>query len=137
MLNSTTGATIRVLRVHTQLVTSLFVLPTGELASSSGNTTIKIWNVSSGKLIRTLTGDTDSVNKLAVLPSGLLVSASEDQTASIWNTTHGRECQNPFGRRRFLAICCCAAEWCRCERLSRLEHLCMERDQQRPQAYSQ
>ena len=65
------------------------ILPSGELASASADTTIKLWNVQTGTCIRTFSGDASLVHVLTVLPGGELASASLDNTIKIWNIQTG------------------------------------------------
>jgi len=80
---------VKSLTGHTDYVRSLVVLPSGLLASSSADRTIRIWNTESGLRVHTLTGHTASVWSLVVLPSGQLASGSIDKTIRIWNTESG------------------------------------------------
>ena len=62
----------------------------GQLASGSGDYTIKIWNIVSGKCTQTLQGHSDLVYQLLQLKSGDLVSCSrKDHNIKIWNLTEG------------------------------------------------
>ncbi len=55
---------------HRDWVYSLAVLPNGNLASCSWDTTVKIWNPNTGSLIFNLTNHTYVVRILALLPNG-------------------------------------------------------------------
>ena len=52
------------------------MLPNGNLASGSFDSTIKIWNTDNSSLIRTITGHIDWIMSLAVLQNGYLASGS-------------------------------------------------------------
>jgi F-box/WD-40 domain protein MET30 len=68
------------------------------LASSSYDTSIRVWNVTSGELMRTLVGHTSEILWSIDLlndDSQVLVSGSYDQTIKMWNFTTG-ECLNTF-----------------------------------------
>jgi len=70
-------------------VFTLTTLPNGNLASSSGDSTIKIWNPNTGSLVYTLTGHTSDVLTSVILPNGNLASSSADNTVKIWNPNTG------------------------------------------------
>ena len=76
---------------HANIVWSVAVSPDGQtLVSSSGDETIKIWNLRTGALLRTLSGDAGMVLSVAVSPDGqTLVSSSWDKTIKIWNLRTG------------------------------------------------
>ena len=61
--------------------------PNGKfIASASGDTTIKLWNIS-GKLIKTLKGHSRKVEDVAFSPDGkFIASASEDKTIKLWDS---------------------------------------------------
>jgi len=62
------------------------------LASSSADTTIKLWDVASGRNVRTLRGHADKVNSVAFSPNGyILASGSHDCTIKLWDVNSGSE----------------------------------------------
>ncbi len=69
----------------------------GNLASSSFDKTIKIWNPTTGALLLTLIGHTDYVYKLELLPNGNLASGSMDKSVRIWNPITGALISNFTG----------------------------------------
>ena len=71
---------------HANLVNKLVVLPNGNLASGSGDTTIRIWDKNDGSLVRTLEGHRGPIYSLAVLTNGYLASGSGDFKIKIWTT---------------------------------------------------
>ncbi|MCC5644003.1 WD40 repeat domain-containing protein [Nostoc sp. CHAB 5824] len=99
--NVETGQLIRTLTGHNNAVVSVSFSPDGKtLASGSGNTshssssgdkTIKLWNVETGQLIRTLTGHNNTVNSVSFSPDGkTLVSGSDDDTIKFWDVKTGK-----------------------------------------------
>lgn len=74
---------------HHDYVRCLLTLPNGDLASSSLDQAIKIWNVNTTEEKFTLIGHTNDVNKLILLPNGFIASSSSDQTIKIWNPNNG------------------------------------------------
>ena len=75
-----------ILMKHWTSVLCLAFSPDGKtLASGSGDTSIKIWEVGTCQLIDTLTGHSDQVNCITFSPDGkTLVSGSDDGTIKIW-----------------------------------------------------
>ncbi|MFN6484328.1 MULTISPECIES: serine/threonine-protein kinase [unclassified Nostoc] len=68
------------------------------LASSSDDKTVKIWNIESGDEIRTLTGHSDWVYAVAISPDGkTVVSGSKDKTIKVWNLNTGKEINTIMG----------------------------------------
>jgi WD40 repeat protein len=85
IFNLSTGRSEKVLINDFQLnILSLLVLPNGNLVSGSGDSIIRVWNISSDKPQTTLKGHKKGVNSLALLENGNVVSASFD-TVKIWN----------------------------------------------------
>ncbi|MBE9008546.1 trypsin-like peptidase domain-containing protein [Fortiea sp. LEGE XX443] len=76
-------------------VNSVAISPDGRtLASSSGDATIKIWNLTTGQEIRTLNAHSDSLlfNSVAISPDGrTLAGGSVLGTIKIWNIATGQE----------------------------------------------
>lgn len=87
---------LRILEGHQQLVWSVSFHPTENniLASGSGDSTIKIWDIETGECIKTLVGHTQDQGVHSVKFShdgSILASGSEDQTIKIWDVQTG-EC---------------------------------------------
>ena len=79
------GIHTRTLKGHTDYVRSVVVLPTGELASGSRDTTIRVWDTDTGECKQVLKGHTRAVWSLVVLPTGELASGSWDTTIRVWH----------------------------------------------------
>ena len=65
------------------MVYGLVILFNGNLAYSSCDNTVNIWNLYNGSLL--YTGHTDGVYALAVLSNGRLASSSFDSTVKKWH----------------------------------------------------
>ena len=74
------------LKSHTEEVRQIVFSPDGQLiASSSGDSTIKLWH-RSGKLLKTFYGHDEAVWSIAFSPDGkTLASVGEDKTVIIWD----------------------------------------------------
>jgi WD40 repeat protein len=73
-------------------VYSLAVLNDSSLVSGSGDTTIRVWNITTGLSIRILKGHSDWVYSLAILPNNRLSSGSGTDDLGeikIWNMNDG------------------------------------------------
>ncbi len=90
---------VRTLKGHTNVVWCAISSHDGQtLISSSGDKTIKVWNLLTGKLQRTLTGNSEQVLSIALSPNDhTLVSSSYNtsQAINVWDL--------PTGIRRSLA----------------------------------
>ncbi|MEI6063459.1 MAG: stage II sporulation protein E, partial [Pseudanabaena sp. ELA748] len=82
----TDGTELQTFKGHSSVVYSVAFSPNGEqIASASGDGTVKIWNID-GKELQTIKGHTNGVRSIAFSPDGKqLVSASFDETLKIWD----------------------------------------------------
>ena len=76
---------VKTFLAHTNKISALISLSSGDLASASYDTTIKIWNPEDASLKFNLLDHADYVNCLAELQNGLLASGSDDKLIKIWN----------------------------------------------------
>ncbi|KAF2008717.1 hypothetical protein BU24DRAFT_437817 [Aaosphaeria arxii CBS 175.79] len=81
------SACLQTLEGHSDSVSSVaFSHDSTQLASASGDKTVKIWNASSGACLQTLEGHSNLVSLVAFShDSTQLASASYDKTVKIWN----------------------------------------------------
>ena len=91
--------TAQTLSGHAGLVFSVAWSPDGkQLASANGDTTIKIWDVSTGQVVQTLSGHADVVLSVAWSPDGKwLASGGDDTTIKIWDISTGHVVQTLSG----------------------------------------
>ena len=79
------GAVTATLEGHTWIVEALAVLPDGSLASGSGDSTVRLWDVDARVCIATLAGHTNFILALTVLADGRLASGSDDKSVRLWD----------------------------------------------------
>lgn len=91
LLSLVSGRIEQVLQGHTNAILGLCFSPDGKfLASSSGDKTARIWEVSTGKSKRILKGHTKEIYGVAISPDGRrLATASNDGTGRIWSVESG------------------------------------------------
>ena len=67
-------------------VTTLCLLPNGQLASGSDDSTIRLWDVTTGTETACLEGHEGSIQALCLLANGrLIASRSDDRTIRLWD----------------------------------------------------
>ncbi len=57
------------------------------LVSSSGDKTVKMWNVAGNECVREFLGHGGAVKALTVIPKDCVVSGSLDKTIKLWDVT--------------------------------------------------
>ncbi len=84
---------ITTLSGHSSWVNSVTFSPDGQLlASGSGNSTIKLWDVQTMKELRILKGHSSDIRSVAFSPDGqILASGSDDNTLKLWDVHNGKE----------------------------------------------
>jgi len=85
------GTLLNTLQGHQGAIFDIAFSPDGQiLASASGDSTVRLWNVSDGTLARMLEGHTNLVGGVAFSPDGkALASGSEDNTVRLWQVSDG------------------------------------------------
>jgi WD40 repeat protein len=85
-MDSHTGAEVRILQGHTNIVDSVAWSPGSKhLASGSSDKTVRLWKIASGECLQTLSGHTQTVYSVTWSPDGQrLASASGDNTIRLW-----------------------------------------------------
>jgi WD40 repeat protein/serine/threonine protein kinase len=88
-----TGECIKMLRGHTNLVTSICFSVNGrEVVSGSDDRSVRIWDLNSGKNLLILKGHLESVSSVAYSRDGnSVVSGSWDGTAKLWRLPDGAQ----------------------------------------------
>lgn len=77
---------------HDESVLSVAISPDGKTIASSGDRTIKLWDLATGQQISTLSGHSQTVNVVSFTPDGkTLVSGSDDYTIKVWDLATKKE----------------------------------------------
>lgn len=86
------GQTPDIFKGHADIVLSLALSPDGKtLATSSSDSTVKLWDFGNGKVLETLKDHKKPVYSVAFSPDGkYLASGSQDTTIRLWNPKDGK-----------------------------------------------
>ena len=81
-----TGEEFCSLSGHEELISSIQFSPDGkQLISSSGDSTIKIWQIENQKLLETLRGHANAITSMVITNDGkTIISGSTDKRIGIW-----------------------------------------------------
>jgi hypothetical protein len=92
---------------HNEAVLGCAFSPDGkQFVSTSGDGTLKLWDVESGKEMRTFSGHKGDVNSCAFSPDGTrLLSASDDHTLKLWDAVRGKVIRTFFGHQATVLSC--------------------------------
>ena len=88
--NINDGSLVSTLNGHTDYVRDLVQISNDLLASSSGDRTVRLWNLATNTCTFIPRGHTSSVYGLKQINSQILASGSHDATIKLWNTTSGQ-----------------------------------------------
>jgi WD40 repeat protein len=89
--NINTGSLVATLQGHSAFVRDLILISNSDLlASSSTDTTARIWDLTTYTSKFTLTGHTSFLRGLKQISSDILASAAFDYTIRLWNITSGQ-----------------------------------------------
>jgi WD40 repeat protein len=91
------GSVISTLSGHRKFINDLVQINDDLLASSSSDTTIRIWNLTTNTCKFNLTGHIERVDGLKLVSSDVLASGSNDTTIKLWNITNGQLIRNLTG----------------------------------------
>src|SRR5262249_1494751 len=85
VLAAATGQTQLALQVHRGFIINLSFSPDGrQLASSSADRTVRVWDTTSGREVRTFFGHLDMATSVAIHPAGRrLASSGDDGTVKV------------------------------------------------------
>lgn len=88
----TSGRCVNKLSGHTGGISALVDLVSGQIfASSSGDSTVKVWNIADQQISCTFKGHEDYVYGLAKIHESQIVSGSRDRTIRLWDVSSEKE----------------------------------------------
>jgi WD40 repeat protein len=93
---------ISILVGHTVDVNDLILLRSDLSASSSGDRSIRIWNLTTNSTKFILQGHTERVNGLKLVSCDILASGSSDFSIKLWNITNGKLIRNLTGHSYYI-----------------------------------
>jgi WD40 repeat protein len=98
------GSLISILVGHTNSfgVKDLILLSNDLLASSSGDRSIRIWNLTTNSTKFILQGHTERVDGLKLVSCDILASGSSDNSITLWNITNGQIIRTLTGHSYFI-----------------------------------
>lgn len=77
---------VKTIIAHKDVVRDVLVLPNGDIASCSNDSTVKIWDGKTYELKSVLSGHESFVYSICCLPDGDIVSCGEDRTIRVWRS---------------------------------------------------
>lgn len=100
-----TEKSIREIRGHKSLVSSLSLSPDGKyLASASYDNSVKIWDFDKGTLIQTLEDHKNSVTSVVFTPDGnFVISGSKDSIIKAWEVLTGKCIRNLGKHKKYIS----------------------------------
>jgi dipeptidyl aminopeptidase/acylaminoacyl peptidase len=92
------GFNVKTLKGHRSYVTSVSFSPDGKiLASASGDSTVKLWDVNTSREIKTLKGHRSYVTSVSFSPDGKILASASSNKVKLWDVNSGREITNLKG----------------------------------------
>lgn len=76
---------VKIYTGHTDIITSILPLDEKLFASSSGDRTIKVWDIDSGYCMGTISGHFKDIWGLARISDSTIASCSADSSIKIWD----------------------------------------------------